>query len=54
MPADLPPNLVGTPAYSERRFVKEQEKDRRRRDEERKRAQDADLRIKDKQSSEQK
>lgn len=45
--SDLPPNLVGSPpAHSEVRMIKEAEQERRRRDEERRKAIEADIRLK--------
>lgn len=51
MPIDQPPQQ---PQVSEVRYAKEQDKQRQRRDEERKRAQDADNRLKTKQTSQNK
>lgn len=45
--SDLPPNLVGSPpAHSEVRMINEAEKQRRKRDEERRKAIEADIRLK--------
>lgn len=54
MAADLPPNLVGSPAHSEVRYAREQDKQRIKREEERKRAQAADMRLRSQQTSQKK
>lgn len=53
MPSDLPPNLVGTPAYSQVRYAEEQVKLRKREEEERKKAIAAEIRIKNQQTKQQ-
>ncbi|WP_349885766.1 hypothetical protein ABRP18_018670 (plasmid) [Microbacterium sp. WHRI 7836] len=54
MAADLPPNLAGSPPYSEVRMaekvLKEAEAKRKRDEEDRKRAIEADIRIKNQQT----
>jgi hypothetical protein len=47
---DVPPNLAGTPAYSDVRYAEEQVKLRRKEEEERKKAIEADIRLKNSQT----
>lgn len=54
MAPDLPPNLAGTPPYSEMRYAEEQAKVRKREEDERKRVIEAETRIKNQQTQQNK
>lgn len=53
MTSDLPPNLVGSPPYSEVRYAAEQTKLRAKEEEERTKAIEAETRIKNLQTKQQ-